>query len=102
MKRVLLAAAFVVLAASAATVQQGGPAPAHFHHVHANSTDPAKTQAFYEKTFGAQPVRFKDRTDALFTSRGFILRAVRGYGFPTALRIVQRTRDSSSLTSGSR
>jgi len=73
MKRVLLAAVFLVLAASAATVQQGGPAPAHFHHVHANSTDPAKTQAFYEKTFGAQPVRFKDRTDALFTSRGFIL-----------------------------
>ena len=73
MKRVLLAGVFVVFAASAAIVQQIGPAPAHFHHVHANSTDPAKTQEFYEKTFGAQPVRFKDRTDALFASRGFIL-----------------------------
>jgi catechol 2,3-dioxygenase-like lactoylglutathione lyase family enzyme len=73
MKRVLLAGVFVVFAVSAAVMQQNGPAPAHFHHVHANSTDPAKTQEFYEKTFGAQPVRFKDRTDALFTSRGFIL-----------------------------
>src|SRR4249919_1484115 len=73
MRRVLLAGTLVVLGASAAFVQQGGPTPAHFHHVHVNSTDPAKTQEFYEKTFGAQPVKFKDRTDALFTSRGFIL-----------------------------
>lgn len=73
MKRVLLSAAFVVLAVSAAYVQPRPPMAAHFHHVHVNSTDPAKTQEFYEKTFGAQPVRFKDKTDALFTSRGFIL-----------------------------
>jgi catechol 2,3-dioxygenase-like lactoylglutathione lyase family enzyme len=73
MKRVFVAAAFVVLGVSAAFVQQMGPKPAHFHHVGVNSTDPAKTQEFYEKTFGAQPVKFKDRTDALFTSRGFIL-----------------------------
>ena len=73
MTRVLLAGAFVVLAVSAAMMQPMGAPPAHFHHVHVNSTDPAKTQEFYEKTFGAQPVKFKDRTDALFTSRGFIL-----------------------------
>src|SRR5215471_4446942 len=72
MRRVLLAGTFVVFGASVAFVQQGAPA-AHFHHVHVNSTDPAKTQEFYEKTFGAQPVKFKGRTDALFTSRGFIL-----------------------------
>jgi catechol 2,3-dioxygenase-like lactoylglutathione lyase family enzyme len=73
MNRVLMTLAFVVLAVSVPFVQQRGPAPAHFHHVHVNSTDPARTQEFYEKTFGAQPVKFKDRTDALFTSRGFIL-----------------------------
>lgn len=73
MRRVLLAGIFIALAGSAAFVQQRGPAPAHFHHVHVNSTDPAKTQDFYAKTFGAQPVKFKDRTDALFVSRGFIL-----------------------------
>lgn len=73
MKRALLAGLIVVLEASAAMLQQGGPPTAHFHHVHVNSTDPAKTQLFYETTFGAQPVKYKDRTDALFTSRGFIL-----------------------------
>jgi len=73
MRRALLVGTFVVIAASVAFVQESGPKPAHFHHVHVNSTDPAKTQEFYEKTFGAQPVKFKDRTDALFTSRGFIL-----------------------------
>jgi catechol 2,3-dioxygenase-like lactoylglutathione lyase family enzyme len=73
MKRVLLSGGFVVLAVAAPLMQQRAPTPAHFHHVHVKSTDPAKTQEFYEKTFGAQPVRFKDRTDGLFTSRGFIL-----------------------------
>jgi len=73
MRRALLVGTFVVIAASVAFVQESGPKPAHFHHVHVNSTDPAKTQEFYEKTFGAQPVKFKDKTDALFTSRGFIL-----------------------------
>lgn len=73
MRRVLLSGVFVMLAVSAAFVQPRPAAAAHFHHVHVNSTDPAKTQDFYQKTFGAQPVKFKDRTDALFTSRGFIL-----------------------------
>jgi len=73
MKRVLLAGLILVLGTSAAMLQQGAPVPAHFHHIHVNSTDVAKTQQFYETTFGAQPVKFKDRTDALFTSRGFIL-----------------------------
>jgi len=74
MARILMAASLVVVFAGAvAFVQPRGPVPAHFHHVHVNSTNPAKTQEFYEKTFGAQPVKFKDTTDALFTSRGFIL-----------------------------
>src|SRR5919112_1746003 len=73
MRRVLFAGAFVVLAVSVAALQTGGPVPAHFHHVHVNSTDAAKTQAFYQTTFGAQPVRYKDKTDGLFVSRGFIL-----------------------------
>jgi len=73
MKRVLVLGLIVAGGASAIALQQGGPPAAHFHHVHVNSTDPLKTQQFYESTFGAQPVKFKDRTDALFVSRGFIL-----------------------------
>jgi len=74
MRRVFLAVGLLaVLTVSVTTLQQRPQVAAHFHHVHVNSTDPARTQAFYEKTFGAQPVKFKDKTDALFTSRGFIL-----------------------------
>ena len=74
MTRVLFAVGLLgLLTVSVATLQQRGPVPAHFHHIHVNSTDPAKTQQFYEKTFGAQPVKYKNTTDALFTSRGFIL-----------------------------
>jgi catechol 2,3-dioxygenase-like lactoylglutathione lyase family enzyme len=73
MTRALLAGILLVLAVSAASLQQSGPPPARFHHVHVNSTDPAKTTAFYQTTFGAQPVRYKDKTDGLFVSRGFIL-----------------------------
>lgn len=73
MNRVLIAGVFVVLLAATAALQPRGPVPAHFHHVHVNSTDPAKTTQFYATTFGAQPVKYKDKTDALFVSRGFIL-----------------------------
>ena len=74
MKRVLLAVGLLaVLTVSVTTFQSRESVSAHFHHVHVNSTDPAKTQQFYEKTFGAQPVKYKDTVDALFTARGFIL-----------------------------
>lgn len=52
---------------------QSGPEAARFHHVHLNSTNVRETQAFYQRVFGAQPVRFKGVADALFASRGFIL-----------------------------
>jgi catechol 2,3-dioxygenase-like lactoylglutathione lyase family enzyme len=71
--RVLVLGILVAAAASAMALQTAAPPAAHFHHVHVNSTDPVKTQQFYESTFGAQPVKFKDKTDALFVSRGFIL-----------------------------
>ncbi|HUR33310.1 MAG TPA: VOC family protein [Vicinamibacterales bacterium] len=74
MRRLAVAGGLLaVLTASVSTVEERRVRPAHFHHVHVNATSPARTQEFYEKTFGAQPVRFKDTTDALFTSRGFIL-----------------------------
>jgi catechol 2,3-dioxygenase-like lactoylglutathione lyase family enzyme len=47
--------------------------PAHFHHVHLNVVDPDSTLAFYEHFFGANRIRYRDRADALFTERSFIL-----------------------------
>ena len=41
-----------VATVSVGTFQPRGSGSAHFHPVHVNSTEPAKTQQFYEKTFG--------------------------------------------------
>ena len=46
---------------------------AHFHHVHLNVTDPARTIQFYGNVFGATPTKFAGVSDALFTERSFIL-----------------------------
>lgn len=47
--------------------------PAHFHHVHLNVVDVEATRDWYEKFFGANKVQYRDRADALFTERSFIL-----------------------------
>ncbi|MBI2422431.1 MAG: VOC family protein [Candidatus Hydrogenedentes bacterium] len=46
---------------------------ARFHHVHINTTDQARSMKFYEEVFGAVPVKFMNRVDALFTERSFLL-----------------------------
>jgi catechol 2,3-dioxygenase-like lactoylglutathione lyase family enzyme len=45
----------------------------HFHHVHLNVTDVSATLGYYEKYFGALPIRYRDRAAALFTERSFLL-----------------------------
>ena len=60
-------------AASVRVSQMQTPNPAHFHHVHLNATDPQKTFEFYEQVFGSKRVKFRDKSDALFTGRGFLL-----------------------------
>ncbi len=47
--------------------------PAHFHHVRLNVTDVERTRAFYQRVFGAVPVKFRGVADALLTERSFIL-----------------------------
>jgi len=49
------------------------PEPAHFHHVHLNVTDPAKTIRYYTRIHGATATTYAGVTDALFTERSFIL-----------------------------
>jgi catechol 2,3-dioxygenase-like lactoylglutathione lyase family enzyme len=44
----------------------------HFHHVHLNVSDIAKTAAFYEHVFGAVPVQYGGRAPALMAERSFI------------------------------
>lgn len=74
MKRLLFLLGLVMLlAASMRTAQVQTTIPARFHHVHLNATDIPATQRFYQRVFGAQPIRFAGVADALFASRGFIL-----------------------------
>ena len=64
-----------VLAAALPNLAQAQPAgrPAHFHHVHLNVTDPAKTIQFYTKYFGAVKIDYHDTSPALCTERSFLL-----------------------------
>ena len=76
MKRVLFVVGLIgVLAIASRVSEMQTPNPAHFHHVHLNSTDPQKTFEFYEQVFGAKRVKFRDRSDALFTGRDLFVRA---------------------------
>lgn len=54
-------------------VQAQDVEPARFHHLHLNVTDPERTLEFYQRIFGAMPVKFRGVSDALFTGRSFIL-----------------------------
>jgi len=45
----------------------------NFHHVHLNVTDRDSTIAFYQKYFGATQVKYRDKVDALFTEKSFLL-----------------------------
>jgi catechol 2,3-dioxygenase-like lactoylglutathione lyase family enzyme len=49
------------------------PNDPHFHHLHLNVMDPAKSIAFYKKHLGAINVKYKGKSDAVFTERSFIL-----------------------------
>lgn len=74
MKRLAFLVVLVgVMAATARVIQVQDLNQAHFHHVHQNSTDPQKTIEWYERFFGSQRIKYKNISDGLFTSRGFIL-----------------------------
>ena len=45
----------------------------NFHHIHLNVTDRDSTIAYYQKYFGATQVKYRDRVDALFTEKSFLL-----------------------------
>jgi catechol 2,3-dioxygenase-like lactoylglutathione lyase family enzyme len=49
-----------------------GPEQGRFHHVHLNVADIERTAQFYQRTFGAVPVRYGDRAPALMAERAFI------------------------------
>jgi catechol 2,3-dioxygenase-like lactoylglutathione lyase family enzyme len=47
--------------------------PAHFHHVRLNAPDVSASKSFYQKYYGAVPVKYRGNPDALFVERSFLL-----------------------------
>ena len=45
----------------------------NFHHIHLNVTDRDRTIAYYQKYFGATQIKYRERVDALFTEKSFLL-----------------------------
>ena len=60
-----------MLTGGTASAQEAGQP--HFHHIHINSVDPAKSIDYYKTMFGAVPVKFRGASDAVLTDRSFIL-----------------------------
>jgi catechol 2,3-dioxygenase-like lactoylglutathione lyase family enzyme len=48
-------------------------APAHFHHLHLNATDPAKAIEFYTKTFDCEKEKFAGVMDAVWAQKSWLL-----------------------------
>ena len=84
----IFVAALILEAAMICQVQQSPPsstpssqsssgptavAPAHFHHLPLNSTDPAQAINFYTSKFDCEKARFNGKTDAVWTQKSWIL-----------------------------
>jgi len=72
-RRAIVQVFFVTAVVLLGAISSRGQEAAHFHHVHLNVTNPAETMKFYQRVFGAVPVKFMGKRDALFTERSFIL-----------------------------
>jgi catechol 2,3-dioxygenase-like lactoylglutathione lyase family enzyme len=48
-------------------------APAHFHHLHLNTTNPAKAIEFYTNTFDCEKARFAGLLDAVWAQKSWLL-----------------------------
>ncbi len=53
--------------------QESAPPAAHWHHVHINSTDPARSVRFYTSTFDCEKSRYQDRADAVWAQKSWLL-----------------------------
>jgi catechol 2,3-dioxygenase-like lactoylglutathione lyase family enzyme len=48
-------------------------AQSHFHHVHLNSTDPAKAIEFYASHFDCEPRKYEGKQDAVWAQKSWLL-----------------------------
>lgn len=78
MFRTMIISALLILGAAVfgslqQTVPPATPAPAHFHHVHLNATDPAAAIDFYTSKFDCEKARFDGNIDAVRAQKSWLL-----------------------------
>lgn len=71
-RRALLVLGVVACAAGQDGLLHGAE-PAHFHHVRLNVSDVGKSMRFYQRMFGAVPIKYRGNPQALFVERSFLL-----------------------------
>jgi catechol 2,3-dioxygenase-like lactoylglutathione lyase family enzyme len=64
---------FAILAALAGTLVVRSQEPAHFHHVHLNSTDPKAAIDFYTTKFDSEKASFGGLMDAVWAQKSWLL-----------------------------
>jgi catechol 2,3-dioxygenase-like lactoylglutathione lyase family enzyme len=72
MRRSVAPAVFTVLGI-ASLFGQETPPPAHWHHVHLNSTDPRASVVFYTSRFDCEKSRYRGREDAVWAQKSWLL-----------------------------
>src|SRR5579885_2625914 len=70
--RSIAAAAGVLLAAAWIALPQEQPAPAHFHHIHLNNTDPQTAMDFYTSHFDCEKAKFAGSIDAVWAQKSWM------------------------------
>lgn len=73
MKRVIVSLLFVAVWLVSTLYSATAANEVHFHHVHLNVVDATASLNFYRDIFGGVPVKYNNRTDAIFTERSFFL-----------------------------
>ena len=63
----------VILIATLAAAGCAAQNTAHFHHVHINSTDPAKSIEFYTSKFDCEKAKFAGKVDAVWAQKSWLL-----------------------------
>jgi catechol 2,3-dioxygenase-like lactoylglutathione lyase family enzyme len=64
---------FLTMAVLLCPAPRAADAPAHFHHLHLNSTDPDKAIEFYTNTFDCERAKFAAAVDGVWAQKSWLL-----------------------------
>lgn len=68
-----VATSALALTSFVAFAQTAAPSASHWHHVHINATDPARSVEFYTSKFDCEKARYQDKADAVWAQKSWLL-----------------------------